>query len=80
MLKTVDDWLLSYSDVLKEILEIGRKLASNGRMELDVHDALEKLDKVVDLANLVCFRPLLPVHFFKKIFPFFYFYYKIILI
>ena len=40
---------------MKSVLEEGRRLASSGRMELDVHDALESLDKVVELANQVVF-------------------------
>lgn len=50
----MSEWLSEYGDRLKLLLEEGRRLASSGRMELDVHDALESLDKVVDLANQVC--------------------------
>lgn len=52
-IKGVNEWLLEYGDRLKLVLEEGRRMASSGRMELDVHEALEKLDKVVDLANQV---------------------------
>ncbi|VDK43703.1 unnamed protein product [Anisakis simplex] len=52
-IQDVSDWLDEYGGCLKRVLEEGRKLASGGRMELDVHDALESLDKVVDLANQV---------------------------
>lgn len=38
---------------MKAMLEEGRRIASRGRMELEVHDALESLDNVVDLANEV---------------------------
>ncbi|VDO20139.1 unnamed protein product [Brugia timori] len=49
----VDEWLLDYTERLKEVVEEGRRLASGGRMELDVHDALGSLDGVVDLANQI---------------------------
>ncbi|EJD75751.1 hypothetical protein LOAG_17162 [Loa loa] len=49
----VDDWLVDYTGKLKGAVEQGRCLASSGRMELDVHDALGSLDGVVDLANQV---------------------------
>uniref|UniRef100_A0A915ACG1 Dystrophin n=1 Tax=Parascaris univalens TaxID=6257 RepID=A0A915ACG1_PARUN len=52
-IQDVSEWLSEYGDRLKLLLEEGRRLASSGRMELDVHDALESLDKVVDLANQV---------------------------
>lgn len=51
--KDVDEWLIDYTERLKAAIEEGRRLASSGRMELDVHDALDSLDKVVDLANQV---------------------------
>uniref|UniRef100_A0A1I8EJT8 Calponin-homology (CH) domain-containing protein n=1 Tax=Wuchereria bancrofti TaxID=6293 RepID=A0A1I8EJT8_WUCBA len=49
----VDEWLLDYTEKLKEAVEEGRRLASSGRMELDVHDALGSLDGVIDLANQI---------------------------
>uniref|UniRef100_A0A915Q5I9 RNA helicase n=1 Tax=Setaria digitata TaxID=48799 RepID=A0A915Q5I9_9BILA len=49
----VDEWLIDYRGRLKGAVEEGRRLASSGRMELDVHDALGSLDEVVDLANQV---------------------------
>ncbi|KAL3998482.1 EF hand family protein [Acanthocheilonema viteae] len=49
----VDEWLIDYTERLKAAVEEGRRLASSGRMELDVHDALGSLDGVVDLANQV---------------------------
>lgn len=55
----VDEWLVDYSSRLKSAVEEGRRLASSGRMELDVHDALESLDKAVYLANQVHFRTVL---------------------
>ncbi|VDD91132.1 unnamed protein product [Enterobius vermicularis] len=52
-IQTVNNWLLNYGDEMKAMLEEGRRIASRGRMELEVHDALESLDNVVDLANEV---------------------------
>ncbi|KAM3720398.1 Dystrophin-1 [Dirofilaria immitis] len=49
----VDEWLVDYAERLKGAVEEGRRLASSGRMELDVHNALDNLDEVVDLANRV---------------------------
>uniref|UniRef100_A0A0N5ALC9 Nesprin-1 n=1 Tax=Syphacia muris TaxID=451379 RepID=A0A0N5ALC9_9BILA len=52
-IQTVNNWLINFGDDMKGVLEEGRRMASLGRMELDVHDALESLDNVVDLANEV---------------------------
>ncbi|CAG9538020.1 unnamed protein product [Cercopithifilaria johnstoni] len=49
----VDEWLVDYTEKLKGTVEEGRRMASSGRMELDVHDALGSLDGVVNLSNQV---------------------------
>ncbi|VDM84735.1 unnamed protein product [Strongylus vulgaris] len=36
---------------LEEVIDKGRSLANSGRMELDTHLAIEKLDDIVDAAD-----------------------------
>ncbi|VDM97496.1 unnamed protein product [Thelazia callipaeda] len=52
-IQDVEEWLVDYTERLKGAIEEGRRLASTGRMELEVHGAIDSLDEVVDLANQV---------------------------
>ncbi|KAJ1346013.1 hypothetical protein KIN20_000677 [Parelaphostrongylus tenuis] len=45
--KAVDDFLNESQTVLDELIKTGRNLANSGRMELDMHCAIEKLDEIV---------------------------------
>ncbi|VDM57844.1 unnamed protein product [Angiostrongylus costaricensis] len=51
--KAVDDFLNESQAVLNEVIETGRNLANSGRMELDTHCAIEKLDEIVAIADQV---------------------------
>ncbi|CEF68324.1 Discontinuous actin hexagon [Strongyloides ratti] len=44
-------WLDKWNPTVNEVLDEGRQLAENGRSELDVHDALDKLDNVVEMSS-----------------------------
>ena len=39
--------------LLAAIVQEGRRLADSGRMELDTHRAIDKLDDLIDTANEV---------------------------
>ncbi|KAK0429407.1 hypothetical protein QR680_011365 [Steinernema hermaphroditum] len=49
----VATWFNDHKVKLDAVLDEGRALANNGRMELELHEALEKLDNVVSLSNKV---------------------------
>ncbi|KJH51155.1 hypothetical protein DICVIV_02716 [Dictyocaulus viviparus] len=49
--KAVDDFLSESHAVLNDAIETGRNLANSGRMELDTHCAIEKLDEIVAIAD-----------------------------
>ncbi|EYC34897.1 hypothetical protein Y032_1284g3807, partial [Ancylostoma ceylanicum] len=49
--KAVDDFLAETRSALDAVIEKGRSLANSGRMELDTHRAIEKLDDIVDIAD-----------------------------
>ncbi|KAK6730498.1 hypothetical protein RB195_007138 [Necator americanus] len=49
--KAVDQFLTETRSVLDEMIEKGRNLANSGRMELDIHEAIEKLDDIVEVAD-----------------------------
>uniref|UniRef100_A0A913HW11 Calponin-homology (CH) domain-containing protein n=1 Tax=Strongyloides stercoralis TaxID=6248 RepID=A0A913HW11_STRER len=46
-----NQWLDKWNPTVNEVLNEGRELAENGRSELDVHDALDKLDNVVEISS-----------------------------
>ncbi|ETN71112.1 hypothetical protein NECAME_14330, partial [Necator americanus] len=50
-LQAVDQFLTETRSVLDEMIEKGRNLANSGRMELDIHEAIEKLDDIVEVAD-----------------------------
>uniref|UniRef100_A0A0N4ZFM9 Dystrophin n=1 Tax=Parastrongyloides trichosuri TaxID=131310 RepID=A0A0N4ZFM9_PARTI len=50
-INTFNRWLDKWNPTVNEVLDEGRKLANNGRSELDVHDALDKLDNVVEMSS-----------------------------
>ncbi|KIH45736.1 hypothetical protein ANCDUO_24219, partial [Ancylostoma duodenale] len=49
--QAVDDFLTETRSALDAVIEKGRSLANSGRMELDTHRAIEKLDDIVDIAD-----------------------------
>ncbi|TKR92162.1 hypothetical protein L596_006870 [Steinernema carpocapsae] len=49
----VSEWCDEHKPKLDAVLDEGRALANNGRMELELHEALEKLDNIVELSNKV---------------------------
>ncbi|PIO62987.1 hypothetical protein TELCIR_15433 [Teladorsagia circumcincta] len=52
-LKAVDHFLTESRTALDDVIDKGRSLANSGRMELDTHRAIEKLDDIVDIADQV---------------------------
>lgn len=50
-LQAVDDFLTESRTALDDVIDKGRSLANSGRMELDTHRAIEKLDDIVDIAD-----------------------------
>ncbi|PIO53325.1 hypothetical protein TELCIR_25342, partial [Teladorsagia circumcincta] len=50
-LKAVDHFLTESRTALDDVIDKGRSLANSGRMELDTHRAIEKLDDIVDIAD-----------------------------
>ncbi|KAK6013450.1 hypothetical protein OSTOST_21233, partial [Ostertagia ostertagi] len=50
-LKAVDHFLTESRTALNDVIDKGRSLANSGRMELDTHRAIEKLDDIVDIAD-----------------------------
>ncbi|XGW20200.1 hypothetical protein V3C99_003761 [Haemonchus contortus] len=50
-LKAVDNFLTESRTALNDVIDKGRSLANSGRMELDTHRAIEKLDDIVDIAD-----------------------------
>lgn len=51
--QAVDDFLTESRTALDDVIDKGRSLANSGRMELDTHRAIEKLDDIVDIADQV---------------------------
>uniref|UniRef100_A0A1I8AEX5 KASH domain-containing protein n=1 Tax=Steinernema glaseri TaxID=37863 RepID=A0A1I8AEX5_9BILA len=49
----VSAWFNDHKTKLDAVLDEGRTLANNGRMELALHEAIDKLDNVVGLSNKV---------------------------
>ncbi|WKX90831.1 hypothetical protein Q1695_009578 [Nippostrongylus brasiliensis] len=50
-LRAVDDFLTESRTAMDDVIDKGRSLANSGRMELDTHRAIEKLDDIVDIAD-----------------------------
>ena len=50
----VVDWHAGAKPSIAALLNEGRRLADSGRMELKTHEALQRLDTVVDLSSKVC--------------------------
>jgi hypothetical protein len=51
--KSVENWNNNARKPLEDILMEGKRLANTGRMELQVHEALDRLDAVMNLATKV---------------------------
>jgi hypothetical protein len=49
----VNVWFEEHRLLLNNVIEEGRVLAESGRMELEVHDALEQIDDLVVVSNRV---------------------------
>ncbi|KAI6226090.1 Discontinuous actin hexagon [Aphelenchoides besseyi] len=55
-LDTVERWFTEAREPLDELLNEGKRLADTGRMELELHDAIEELDRVMDLSAKISFN------------------------
>uniref|UniRef100_A0A1I7XHU8 DUF47 family protein n=1 Tax=Heterorhabditis bacteriophora TaxID=37862 RepID=A0A1I7XHU8_HETBA len=53
LLKAVEIFFTTSKSALDTIVAEGRRLANSGRMELDIHQAIEQLDEIVDKADQV---------------------------
>lgn len=64
-LQSVEKWHTDAKKPLDDLVMEGKQLANNGRMELQMHEVLSRLDEVIDLsAKVIQLNPICKNHLF----------------